>query len=177
MPGEISIINSDIQQINGSSTSIGLLTDQHIPTLANLNVSNTWASQLLTIPNNSPAVELRFDFTGMAPGGVQLDFIELVVFNCLQWGIGASEITLYLGTREEPRIYTFESLRSDVDYMSSCDRLVHVCVPALQITQPLVSLVFGNASNWVHIAEVVFHDPGPSSECPITTFNVGEVLY
>ena len=81
-----------------------VLFDGVIPTLTALD-GNTWARQLMIMQRariGLSALYLYFDFTN-TPGYTRVRKIEVVLFNCLQWGTAVREIRVStLGT--DPRI-------------------------------------------------------------------------
>ena len=76
---------------NDPSTSF--LQDGSIPTLTGLD-GDMWASQLLTMNNTT---DITFDFQA-TPGYVGVARVEVVMFNCPEWGISVDEIILYVST-------------------------------------------------------------------------------
>ena len=72
---------------NAPTSSV--LFDGNIPTLTGLD-GNMWASQLLALQlHNQSRIEITSDFRGR-PGVVK---VELVIFNCPEWGIAIQAIT------------------------------------------------------------------------------------
>ena len=70
-----------------------VLFDGVIPTLTALD-GNTWARQLMIMQRariGLSALHLYFDFTN-TPGYTRVRQIEVVLFNCLQWGTAVREI-------------------------------------------------------------------------------------
>ena len=136
------------------NTTSSVLFDGSIPSLAGLDEDDKWASQLLTVRSN-PA-KIACNFTG-APGFVGVRRVEIVLFNCPEWGISVQSITLEAGG----------SVAGTVNLnVSSCDSLVRVCMPDLISTIPdqtELALNFFHVG-WSHIAEVTFYGVGPT--CP-----------
>lgn len=84
--------------------------------------------------------------------------MELVMFNCLDWAIGADSIRIYAGSDLFAR---HEEFITDYTVTTrSCDHLVHLCINT-DTTFPVLNIEFFG-SDWVHIAEVILHDQGPS---------------
>ncbi len=78
---------------NEPTTSV--LQDGIIPTLTGLD-GDMWASQLLTINTDSPTTDIDISFYFEAtPGYVGVKRVEVVMFNCPEWGISVDSITLY----------------------------------------------------------------------------------
>ncbi len=133
---------------NEPTTSV--LQDGIIPTLTGLG-SDMWASQLLTIRFTT---NITFDFQA-TPGYVGVQRVEVVMFNCPEWGISVDNITLYE--------FTTATISSPI--ISSCDSLVRVFI-SRSVSFELLTLSFqlSSASTWVHLAEVSFYGAGPN--CP-----------
>ncbi len=135
------------------------LQDGIIPTLTGLD-GDMWASQLLTINTDSPTTDITFDFEA-APGYFGVRRVEVVMFNCPEWGISVDSITLYEST-------CGASIRNILATISptitSCDSLVRVCISrSVSSTLTALTLRFhlSSASTWVHLAEVSF---GPTCQ-------------
>ena len=79
-------------QANCSQPTSSVLFDGVIPTLTELD-GNMWASRLLTM-RARPFAAINFDFVGVA-GYAGVGRVEIVTFNCPQWGIGVGNITLH----------------------------------------------------------------------------------
>ena len=132
-----------------------------------------WASQLVTVRKNQPSelvasnhATLTFDFTP----AVSLTAIELDLFLCPQWDIGALSVTV--ATDNDANLV----LRSDsieiTDYTiqmpTSCISLSTVHIPLLQEngatpTYHTWHLVLMLSTEWVHVGEVRFLDTGKCS--------------
>ena len=73
-----------------------VLFDGNVPTLTGLD-GDMWASQLLTLqllPSTSESRrEFIFDFTRTSPS-FRVERVELVMFNCPEWGIAVQNIRL-----------------------------------------------------------------------------------
>ncbi len=127
-----------------------VLFDGKIPTLTGLD-GNMWASQLFTIRSN--IANITFDFNGTP----KITRIEMVLFNCEQWGISAQSITV-------------EASRTSVGTINptvtSCDSLVRVCMPLnISVQTELKLSIIPN--DWVHIAELTFYEA--DCTCPPDT--------
>ena len=136
----------------GAPTS-SVLFDGKIPTLTGLD-GDTWASQLLTLQTtNGARKEIIFDFTGSNPE-LRAKRVELMVFNCPDWGIPASTIRLSAAPAISP-VQTFT-----VPTIISCDSLVRICI-SQNIVLPVIALEFVHPdSTWTHLAEVTFYGSG-----------------
>ena len=137
-----------------------VLFDGRVPTLTGLD-GDMWASQLLTINTIQSLTNVIFDFTD-TPGYDRVERVEVVIFNCPQWGIGTTVITLVAAfARGQP----FNTFATSVSSLTSCESLVRVCLSA-PVSQPLIGLQFTHDqdSDWVHLAEVTFYARGLT--CP-----------
>ncbi len=79
---------------NEPTTSV--LFDGITPTLTGLD-GDMWASQLLTLYTDSlipDITDITFDFEA-TPGYVGVERVEVVMFNCPEWGISVDSIILY----------------------------------------------------------------------------------
>ena len=173
---------SPIQSVNGSSRTAdcsnvsnvaggtficstpasSALNDGNIPTLTGLD-GNMWASQLLTLQPGQQGI-VAFEFTS-TPGYRGVSRVEVVMFNCPQYGISVRSILLL----EAANVLNAGTLVAAVNpTVTSCDSLVRICISGSSI-QPAVGLQFtvDVGSNWIHLAEVTFHDNGMT--CPPDT--------
>ena len=153
---------SRLQNDNTMTTSFqppnsGVLFDGRVPTLTGLD-GDMWASQLLTINTAQSLIFVIFDFTD-TPGYVGIQRVEVVMFNCPQWGIASTTITLTGATARGQVFNSFAS--TSISSLTSCESLVRVCL-SRQVTRPLIGLQFtlDQDSDWVHLAEVTFYPRG-----------------
>ncbi len=133
---------------NEPTTSV--LQDGIIPTLNGLD-GDMWASQLLTINTDSLTTDITFDFQA-TPGYVGVQRVEVVMFNCPEWGISVDSISLYESTITASigNILTIIS-----PAITSCDSLVRVCIFRLVNTKILtLRFQLSSSSTWVQVAEV-----------------------
>ncbi len=115
-----------------------------------------WASQLLTINTDSPTTDITFDFQP-TPSYTGVERVEVVMFNCSEWGISVDAISLY-GFTTTSSIGNFPATISPT--ITSCDSLVRVCISkSVSSTLTALTLRFhlSSASTWVHLAEVSFN--------------------
>ena len=125
-----------------------VLFDGYIPTLSNLD-GDTWASQLLTLDTSSaPHIIAEF------PEAVQLRRVEVVLFNCPEWGIAIQSIGFVTINQIEFFYFT----------ITSCDSLVRICLELS--TNNTFGLLFlpDQGVRFVHLAEILFVTD--SGECP-----------
>ena len=143
-----------------SHPETSVLFDGNIPTLTGLD-GDTWAAQLLTLnTSNLASLEekkavLRFNF---AKNNGRL---EMVLFNCPEWGIATSRITIQ--TEQDGHLYNYTKAIDPT--LTSCDSLVRVCIP-IETKHFLGTLKFESppGSSWTHLAEVTFYANTPT--CP-----------
>ncbi len=148
---------------NEPTTSV--LQDGIIPTLTGLD-GDIWASQLLTINTDSPTTDITFDFEATLDY-VGVERVEVVMFNCPEWGISVDRITLRGSTTPASIGSIFTTISPTI---TSCDSLVRVCISrSFSSTLTALTLRFqlSSASTWVHLAEVSLYGAGPT--CPPDT--------
>ena len=85
--GRCSSVTNSSGTLNCTDPTSSVLFD-HIPTLD----GNMWASQLLTLMPTADTTEITFDFGDKL--NLQLVGVEVVMFNCPQWGIGVDNIAV-----------------------------------------------------------------------------------
>ena len=138
-----------------------VLFDGHVPTLTGLD-GDMWASQLLVLRRPGVSTSITFDFTD-TPGYDRVERVEVVMFNCPQWGIGTTTIRLAGATARGQPSRTLSEIR--MCPITSCDSLVRVCISA-PVHLPVVILHFldWDSNDWLHLAEVTFYARGPT--CP-----------
>ena len=90
--GNCSNVSMDDTQIICLQPTTSVLFDGRVPTLTGLD-GNMWASQLLTIRRANIFTNVTFDFTD-TPGYDRVERVEVVMFNCPQWGIASTDIHL-----------------------------------------------------------------------------------
>ena len=154
--------------------TIGVLIDGVIPTI-NTTKQSSWANQLFTAiaRRNSYVISFRFG------SSIMLHAVELHVFHCSSWSIGADTINIYNALTFPRFIKQFNSagnvtLTSD---MENCDSITRVYIP-LQMTLNTSNcfIEFTNSNGLqiqqVYIGEVRFSDqltPNPE-EINMTTY-------
>ena len=138
-----------------------VLFDGRVPTLTGLD-GDMWASQLLTVNTMESSTNVIFNFTD-TPDYNRVERVEVVMFNCPQWGVASTIITLTGATARGQPFNTFDSI--SVSSLTSCESLVRVCLSAF-VSRPLIGLQFilDQDSDWVHLAEVTFYARGTT--CP-----------
>ena len=159
--GQCSSFTNSSGTLNCTDPSSSVLFDGHIPTLTGLD-GEMWASQLLTMSPLADRTQIAFDFSG----SINLIRVEVVMFNCPQWGIGTESLVVLENMISIGSIVT--------DNITSCEYLVSTCLIA-PFSSSTVSLRFSllPTSLWVHLAEVTFHTD--SSACPPDTTVTGAI--
>ena len=121
----------------GEEAITGVLIDGVIPTIDTLEMNTpggdfVWAAPLFTVRGSTDTVTLGFRF----PASVVLHEVELYLFHCPAWGIGAERITLHIGAIFPQFIRVFESIGSvtlTID-MQNCTSLTRVSIPLQMAT-------------------------------------------
>ena len=150
---------------NCVTPTTSVLFDGNVPTLTRLD-GDMWASKLLTINTTANTANITFDFTD-TPDYTGVGRVEVVMFNCPEWGISVRLIQLFSASSTSGS-RTFVTSISPTT--TSCDSLVRVCMPyTVSSTRPVITLAFNlpSTSNWVHLAEVTFY--ASNSTCPPDT--------
>ena len=159
----------DVSQLFGvvscSYPETSVLFDGNIPTLTGLD-GDSWADQLLTLnTSNIALLEEKYSIFHLTLLSVQRLRLEVVLFNCPEWGIATSRITIQTSQIFHQDYYSFK----DIDpTLTSCDSLVRVCLH-IDTNHVLGTLRFESppGSNWTHLAEVTFYTD--ISTCPPDT--------
>ena len=111
------------QLIECLAPTSSVLFDGNIPTLTGLD-GDMWASQLLTLQLHNAARQGIISVFTNTPNYGEVERVELVMFNCPEWGIEVQNIRLFART-------SVQASRSMVGTFSptitSCDSLVRVC--------------------------------------------------
>ena len=158
--GRCSSFTNSSGTLNCTDPTSSVLFDGHIPILTGLD-GDTWASQLLTLLPRAATTEITFYFSD----NLNLVVVEVVMFNCPQWGIGVQNIIA-----RENNLISIEN--TETDNITSCDYLVRSCIK-VQFFSSTVSLRFSLPPNifWIHLAEIIFHTD--TSGCPPDTTVTG----
>ena len=179
--GNCSNVSMDDTQTACLQPTSSVLFDGRVPTLTGLD-GDMWASQLLTI-QTTRSTTVYFDFTD-TPGYDRVERVEVVMFNCPQWGIGTTTIELNGATARGQHFIVLDV--TSVSSLTSCESLVRVCLSA-PVSRPVIGLQFflDQDSEWVHLAEVTFNTrnstcppnviltpPPPVTTAPVTTPSV-----
>ena len=170
--GDVMTCNSQSYLVNGCSLDIDTSTSD-------------WASQLVTVRRNEATVAVPFAHVLLTFGfdtAMSLTGIEIDLFLCPDWGIGAPRIRVYFN--EEFNFVFNLSLPitpSVQPSQSSCDSLTTVIitgdtlsVSSYQTFHILVDLSYQSSIEWLHIGEVRFISAGGGpvqGTCPPPTPN------
>ena len=138
-----------------------VLFDGNIPTLTGLD-GNIWASQLLPLQLHNPWPDRRdiiFDFRSTP----NYTGVELVMFNCPEWGIAVEVIEVQGATS----LGGTTTLRGSFHPTNtSCDSLMRVCIISSVLNSEKVTILQftpATGSNRTYLAEVRFY--GDSAAC------------
>ena len=164
---------------NSSECSTSYLLDGNSPAID--TSSSDWASQLVTVRKNDGAAGfLPFDHVVLTFGfdtAVSLASIELDLFLCPEWNIGAPLIAVYGDESSDLVLRTIQSSplgsRFNQPSQSSCDSLSTVSIPfrdaaasSSYLTVHITVQMVEYSVEWVHVGEVRFlttsADPDPS---------------
>ena len=186
----LQVVPQGIESVNGSnvnavplgdfgacgSISVGVisyLVDDISPAI-DTSTSN-WASQLVTVRKNDANDDIAFDHVVLTFGfdtAVSPTAIELDLFLCPEWNIGAPFITVFA----DVLVFMHRSgqtqsnfIISDTPSHSSCGSLSTVSIPmqgglsSYFVWHIVVSFAAQPDIEWVHVGEVRFlADPDPS---------------
>ena len=160
---------------NTNSGTISYLIDGNIPVLN--TAAPNWASQLVTVRKNSSTVAIPYDHVLLVfdyLSNVSLIVVELNLFYCREWNIGAPNITVYVDEDGTTGINYLEgnpgiAVRGNVvlSSQSSCDSLLPVRIPLKNTTTQhhtwyiVVSFDPQPEIEWVHVGEVTLFDTEP----------------
>ena len=112
-----------------------VLFDGNIPTLTGLD-GDMWASQLLTLQiHNEERRDIISDFTDTS-NYTGVDRVELVMFNCPEWGVSVRDIQLLVAPTLDALLSVSMTFSPNI---TSCDSLVRVCISHV-ITEQVIAL-------------------------------------
>ena len=175
------VVPGGIQSVNGSDINMGCtspLVDRGsvmvCETMSHLvdgcspdidTSTSDWASQLVTVrkifnyPINLQNVLLTFIFDT----AVSLTGIELDLFLCPEWKIGAPYIAVYADDDSNFRYSSSLPFQYWITTQSACDSLSNVSIPlqdqlasSFYSTWHILVTQFGRSIDWVHVGEVRF---------------------
>ena len=152
--GGVTTCNSQSYLVDGCSPDI------------NTSISD-WASQLVTVRRNDGTAAAPFAHVLLIFGfdtAVSLTGIEMDLFHCPDWGIGAPRITVYLKNDSDLAFDVGSYFQPHVvSHQPSCDSLstvtitgdAFIAVPHIKTLHILVDLSY-TAIDWVHVGDVRF---------------------
>ena len=161
--------SSGVMVCNSSSCPSSYLLDGNSPAID--TSSSDWASQLVTVRKNDAIPgRIMFDHVVLTFGfdtAVSLTSIELDLFLCPEWNIGAPLIAVY---SDESRNLVLRAIQSsplgklfNQRSQSSCDSLSTVSIPlqdddtcSSYLTVHIVVQMSQYTVEWVHVGEVRF---------------------
>ena len=159
----INTCNCTISTRGDEAITASVLLDGVVPTIDTSERNSAdefvWAAPLLTVRASTGSVTLGFRFQTR----VVLCEVELYVFHCPAWGIGAEDIGIRNGAsfpQFNPNIFPSIGRVIVTSDMQDCTSLTRVSIP-LQMANSTSSYFIGINSisgtiEWVHIAEVRF---------------------
>ena len=132
--------------------------------------THDWASQLVTVRKNYATTDIPFDHVVLTFGfdtAVSLTSIELDLFLCPEWNIGAPYISVY---GDEKSGLIFKSYSEYIDFLvnftpsqSSCNSLSTFHIPLEEDNiisfftwHVVVSFALQPNIEWVHVGEIRF---------------------
>ena len=186
----LQVVPQGIESVNGSNVNMGCATP--VGTLIGTNVSfcgsfgsgggvisylldgnspaidtstSDWAFQLVTVRKNDATLNIPFDHVVLTFGfdtAVSLTSIELDLFLCPEWNIGAPFISVY---GDDSNLFYSPSssdfIRSYTPDKTSCDSLSTVTLDNMEVLSYhqwhiLVTFITQPDIEWVHVGEVRF---------------------
>ena len=162
MNGSSSTSRCDNAAINTcTQPSSSVLFDGIIPDVSRISSNpRSWASQLFTFNEDT---DLILDFANVA-GFVRAERVEIVFFNCPEWGLSLNFIEVYQAVNSNFDISSTPQTGAARPSGTSCNSLIRVCV-TVNIFQPVVILHLETerfTTNWIHLAEIEFFSLGRS---------------
>ena len=173
------VCGGDVCDCTNTSLNItGVLIDGVVPTIDITQRRTTWARQLLTVRAVSEHHVIGFRF------GSRIIFceVELYVFHCPSWNIGADTINIYNALTFPSFIKQFNSTRNVTltSDMENCESLTRVSIPlqtAMNTSNYFIEFTNSNGMpvQQVYIGEVRFSDqpiPNPEEINTTTTYTM-----
>ena len=166
----INACNCTDSTLANEAITASVLIDGVVPTIDTSERNGigefVWAAPLLTVRASTGSVTLGFRFQTH----VVLCEVELYVFHCPAWGIGADGITIHNGATFPqfiPGIFPSRGRVFLTSDMQDCTSLTRVSIPLQMATSTFSYFIeiisFFGGTEWVHIAEVRFN------QCDSTT--------
>ena len=181
MAAPVQVVPQGIQSVNGSSTDMGCtsalvdsgdvmtcnsqsyLVDGCSPDI-DTSISD-WASQLVTVRRVEGTADIPFAHVLLSFGfdtAVSLTGIEIDLFHCPDWGIGAPRIRVYLNDEYDSTFSTsLPFLIVVVPSESRCDSLSNFTIPetsdiSYHVFHILITSLYHSNIEWVYVGEVTF---------------------
>ena len=167
-PTECVVLSVNISTCDCSDSTLeyevitaSVLINGVVPTIDTSDNESELAAPLLTVRASTGSVTLGFRFQTR----VVLCEVELYVFHCPAWGIGAENITIHNGATFPqfiPGIFPSIGRVILTSDMQDCTSLTRVSIPLQMATNTSSYFIEINSVSgtieWVHIAEVRFSD-------------------
>ena len=161
--------------IEGDSIAIcdgtSVLNDGIVPTPNSISddTQSQWAAQLLTMNRTSSGVaNISLSFQVGSDTNVH-DRLELVVFNCPQFGINTPAVEVFVDTSFRPEMGGFRfSLASASLRHTSCNHLIKFCIKfggKLSTRYYTINFPYQNGSNYIFLGEVTFLNGADGDSC------------
>ena len=192
--GDVMLCGTPLADIDNATCGTGsesYMVDCNSPAI-DTSTSN-WASQLVTVRKNDAIDDIPFDHvvltfyfdTAVSPTAIELD-----LFLCPEWNIGAPYISVYADESNDTcgLVFNYRSAQEgDIDFLvnytpkgTSCDSLTNVSIPVQEAIRDssyftwhiVVSFAPQLDIEWVYVGEVRFVDvpaacPNPSASVEI----------
>ena len=174
----INVCDCTYSTLADEAITTSVLIDGVVPTIDTLERNSAdefvWAAPMFTVRTSTGSVTLGFRFQTR----VVLCEVELYVFHCPAWGIGAEDITIHNGANFPifiPGIFPSIGTVILTSDMQDCTSLTRVSIPLQMATSTSSYFIEINGVSrtieWVHIAEVRFSD-----QCDSTESIIGEII-
>ena len=152
-------VNGDICNLEDGGTSV--LVDNTILPLSGLD-GDQWARDLYTVERDGVTAIISIGSDFGTP--VQVRRVELVLFNCQEWSIFASDIDIFTSTtsflQSDPASVDVNVGSRLLDNgVNSCENLYRVCVSLRGVKAPIYYIVFPRTAIYgkVYLAETIFY--------------------
>ena len=174
---------------NNSNICIGtsVLNDGDIPALSGIGSDNKslWAAKLFTMKKNGRRIVLSFEVKPL-----EYDRVEIVLFNCPEFGISAPFINIY-SNRVSFRVESADKILGDLRVNQSiigfsCSHLIRFCFKfSHRLSDPYFNFEFPDQNNtnssfnvnstFVFLGEVTFLEDGKQCDLPMLITHKGNI--
>ena len=189
----VQVVPEGIQSINGSNLTMGCTSsleeegdvmvcrsESNLVGGCSANIINTsatnWTSQLVTVKQLAGSADIPFAHILLTFGfntSVSFAGIEMDLFHCPDWNIGAPKVTVYVNEEYDFKYNRSLPFTSTISPPSSCDSLSTLTLTGDAFTsasyQTIHILVYftDEQIQWVHFGKVRFisMDPEPDETC------------